>query len=93
MTVTFDGERAALKKGDEVLESSTQKLDPSKSPKTLDATIASGPHAGQVVLCIYKIDGDDTLTVCFDPDGKQRPTEFKGEPGSQTLAVYKRVKK
>jgi hypothetical protein len=40
---------------------------------------------------IYEI-GGDTLKVCFDPEGKERPTQFKGGPGSQTLVVHKRVK-
>ncbi len=94
MTIHFDGEKAAVKKDGETLESSTQKLDPSKSPKTIDATVASGEHKGEVVLCIYEIDGD-TLKVCFDPEGKKRPTEFKttAESGTQILAVHKRVKK
>src|SRR3954451_3320507 len=92
ITITFEGERSTVKKGDEVLESATQQLDPSKSPKTLDATLASGPHKGEVVLCIYEIDGD-TLKVCFDPEGKKRPAEFKADSGTQTLVVHKRVKK
>ena len=42
---------------------------------------------------IYKFDGD-TLKVCFDPEGKTRPTEFKSEAGSENFVnVHKRVKK
>jgi uncharacterized protein (TIGR03067 family) len=92
ITVTFEGDKYAVKKGDEVVEAATQKLDPSKSPKTLDAKVTDGPNAGAVILGIYEISGD-TLKVCFDPEGKKRPTEFKGESGSQTLVVHKRVKK
>ena len=93
MTVVFDGEKYVVKKGDETIQSATQKLDPSKSPKTLDATVTDGPNQGTVILGIYEIDGD-TLKVCFDPEGKTRPTEFKTEPGSQTtLVIHKRLKK
>ena len=92
ITVTFEGDKYAVKKGDEVVEAATQKLDPSKSPKTLDAKVTDGPNKGAVILGIYEISGD-TLKVCFDPEGKKRPTEFKGESGSQTLVVHKRVKK
>ena len=93
VTITFEGEKSTVKKDGEVLESATQKLDPSKSPKTIDATVASGEHKGEVVLCIYEIDGD-TLKVCFDPEGKKRPTEFKtdSESSTRTLVVHKRVK-
>ena len=92
ITVTFEGDKYAVKKGDEVVEAATQKLDPSKSPKTLDAKVTDGPNKGAVILGIYEISGD-TLKVCFDPEGKKRPTEFKGESGSQTLVVHKRVMK
>lgn len=92
ITVTFEGNKYSVKKGDEVIQSATQKLDPSKSPKTLDATVTDGPNKGTVILGIYEISGD-TLKVCFDPEGKKRPTEFKSGPGSQTLVVHKRVKK
>ena len=92
ITVTFEGAKYAVKKGDEVVEAATQKLDPSKSPKTLDAKVTDGPNKGAVILGIYEISGD-TLKVCFDPEGKKRPTEFKGESGAHTLVVHKRVKK
>ena len=92
ITVTFEGDKYVVKRGDEVVEAATQKLDPSKSPKTLDAKVTDGPNKGAVILGIYEISGD-TLKVCFDPEGKKRPTEFKGVSGSQTLVVHKRVKK
>ena len=93
MTVIFEGDKYTVKMGDKVIQTATQKLDPSKSPKTLDGTVTEGPNKGTVILGIYEISGD-TLKVCFDPEGKKRPTEFKTAAGSQTtLVVYKRVKK
>ena len=92
ITVTFAGDKYAVKKSDEVVEAATLKLDPSKSPKTLDAKVTDGPNKGALILGIYEISGD-TLKVCFDPEGKKRPTEFKGLSGGQTLVVHKRVKK
>jgi hypothetical protein len=42
---------------------------------------------------LYEISAD-TLKVCFDPEGKQRPTEFKSASGSQIfIDVHKHVKK
>jgi uncharacterized protein (TIGR03067 family) len=92
ITVTFAGAKYTVKKGDEVIQAATLKLDPSKSPKALDVTVAEGPNKGAVMLGIYEIRGD-TLKVCFDPEGKKRPTQFKSASGSQTLVVHKRVKK
>ena len=93
LTITFEGNKHTVKKGDEVLQVGTQKLDPSKSPKTIDVTITEGPKKGAVMLGIYQIDAD-TLTVCFDEEGKKRPTEFKSAAGSETFVnVHKRVKK
>jgi len=92
MTVTFEGDKFTVKKGNEVIQAATQKLDPSRSPKTLDVTVTEGLNKGAVMLGIYEISGD-TLNVCFDPEGKKRPTEFKSASGSQTLVVHKRVKK
>lgn len=89
----FEGDKHTVKKGEEVIQVGTQKLDPSKSPKAIDVTVSDGPNKGKVMLGIYEIDGD-TLKVCFDPQGKKRPTEFKSSPASENFVnVHKRVKK
>jgi uncharacterized protein (TIGR03067 family) len=93
MTVVFDGDKYSVKMGDMVVEAATVKFDLSQSPKTLDSTVTEGPNKGAIYLCIYEFDGD-TMKVCFDPEGKKRPTEFKTISGSPTtLVVHKRVKK
>ena len=91
--VIFEGEKHTVKKGDDVIQVGTQKIDPSKSPKTIDVTMTEGPSKGTVMLGIYEFDGD-TLKVCFDAAGKKRPTQFKSAPGSETFVnVHKRLKK
>jgi uncharacterized protein (TIGR03067 family) len=91
--VIYDGDKHTVKHGDQVIQVGTQKLDPSKSPKTIDVRMTEGPNKGAVMLGIYEIDGD-TLKACFDPGGKKRPTEFKSAPGSENFVnVHKRVKK
>ena len=93
LILTFEGDKHTLKKGDEVIQVGTQKIDPSKSPKTIDVKMTEGPNKGKVMLGIYEIDAD-TLKVCFDPQGKKRPTEFKSGPGSENFVnVHKRIKK
>jgi uncharacterized protein (TIGR03067 family) len=93
LVVTFEGDKHTVKNGDDVIQVGTQKLDPSKSPKTIDVTMVEGPHKGTVMLGIYEIDAD-TLKVCFNPEGKNRPTDFKSPLGSKNFVnVHKRVKK
>ena len=92
VVVTFEGDKHTVKRGDDVIQVGTQKLDPSKTPKTIDVTMLEGPHKGTVMPGIYEINAD-TLKVCFDPEGKTRPTEFKSPPGSKNFVnVHKRVK-
>ena len=92
-TVSFDGDKYSVKRGDKVEEAATLKLDPSESPKAFDVAVTGGPNKGAVMLGIYEFDGD-TLKVCFVPKGKKRPTEFKTTDGSPAiLVVHKRVKK
>lgn len=91
--VTYEGDKHTLTHEGQVFQVGTQKIDPSKSPKTIDMTMSEGPSKGAVMLGIYEIDGE-TMKACFDSQGKKRPTEFKSEPGSATFVnVHKRVKK
>jgi uncharacterized protein (TIGR03067 family) len=91
VTITFEGDKYTVKNGDEVIQAAKQALDPSRSPKTIDVTVVEGVNKGTVILGIYELNGD-TLKVCFDPEGKNRPTEFKTAAGSQTtLVVHKRA--
>lgn len=92
-TITFTGDKFAVKMGDKVVQAGTQKLDPGKKPKTVDAAITEGEGKGTTMLGIYELEGD-TLKACFDPQGKKRPTEFKTTPGSgYFLAIIKRAEK
>jgi uncharacterized protein (TIGR03067 family) len=86
------GENYAFRLGGSRLEM-THKLDPGKSPKTLDLTLTEGPDKGKTYHAIYRLEGD-TLTICrnVEPD-KVRPTEFATTPGSGLmLVVWKRDK-
>jgi uncharacterized protein (TIGR03067 family) len=71
-TVTLKGE--GVKKG-------TQKLDPTKTPKQIDAQDTSGPTVGKN-LGIYEFLANGDFRVCFGAPGKDRPTEFATKPGS-----------
>jgi uncharacterized protein (TIGR03067 family) len=67
-------------------------IDPAKKPKAIDYAMTEGPTKGKTHLGIYELDGD-TVKFCFAAPGKDRPTEFKAEEGSQkTLSVWKRAR-
>lgn len=80
-----------VRKGTELLQLGVHKIDPSQSPKTINATIAKGLYQGETMLGIYEIDGD-RLKVCFEIEGQKRPGEFKtAARQGRFLTVYKRI--
>jgi uncharacterized protein (TIGR03067 family) len=67
--------------------------DPGKTPKEMDIKATGGPLGGQTVKAIYKLDGD-TMTICYDLGGGERPTKFETKADTKLfLAVYQRAKK
>jgi uncharacterized protein (TIGR03067 family) len=74
------------------VDQGTLKLNPAAKPKELDITGVEGPNKGKTILAIYERDGD-TLRICYDLGGKDRPKEFKTKEGSQLfLVTYQREK-
>jgi uncharacterized protein (TIGR03067 family) len=74
------------------VDQGTIKLNPSATPKAMDITGTEGPNKGKTILAIYERKGD-TLRICYDLSGKNRPTEFKTEAGTQLFLVeYKQQK-
>lgn len=72
----------------------TQKLDSTKTPKTIDISDDSGPNKGKTGLGIYEFKGDDEFRCVFSPPGnKDRPSKFSTAAGSgQWLHVWKKSK-
>jgi len=69
-------------------------IDPTKSPKEMDWIRSTGPDAGKPFKAIYEFISNDEYRVCFAPPGKDRPKEFKTQPGTgQMMHVWKRSKK
>jgi uncharacterized protein (TIGR03067 family) len=74
------------------VDKGTAKIDASKKPKEMDIAGTDGPNKGKMFPAIYELDGD-TLKICYDLGGKDRPKAFKSESGTMTfLATYKRAK-
>ncbi len=70
----------------------TYTIDPTTSPKSMNVTGTEGPNGGRTFPAIYEIKGD-TLRICYDLSGAQRPTEFKSIAGTRLyLVTYNRKK-
>jgi uncharacterized protein (TIGR03067 family) len=92
LLIDADGKTTAQREGKTFIASTTR-IDPTKTPKTIDITFTAGEDKGKTALGIYKIEGD-RLTICRTAPGKERPSEFSSRPSSRhTLMVYRRVKK
>ncbi|MCI0695366.1 TIGR03067 domain-containing protein [candidate division KSB1 bacterium] len=76
----------------EQIDKGTIKLEPATKPKAIDITGTEGPNKGKTILAIYDLTVD-ALRICYDLEGKQRPTEFKTVKDTQQFLVnYKRMK-
>jgi uncharacterized protein (TIGR03067 family) len=80
LKITFTGDKWSVTEDGKVVQTGTQKLDPTKKPSHVDAVVIDGGVKGVTMLGIYEIKGD-TLKVCFDPEGKERPTSFTAKAG------------
>jgi uncharacterized protein (TIGR03067 family) len=70
----------------------TVKLESSAKPKAMMITGAEGPNKGKTLPAIYEVNGD-TLRVCYNLGGQERPTAFETKAGTQQfLVTYKREK-
>ena len=92
MRLVVSGEKYTLTEGKDEVEG-THKLDPTKTPKQIDAVRTKGAGKGETLKGVYQLTGD-TFVVCFAAPGKDRPAEVKAEggPGLRVLA-FKRDKK
>jgi uncharacterized protein (TIGR03067 family) len=89
--VTIKGTSFSFMVGGKTIEGSFT-IDPAKSPKHLDAKGPNAQGAEEKTIGIYKLEGD-TLRICFVPEGKQRPTEFKSQADTgTTLETFRRDK-
>jgi uncharacterized protein (TIGR03067 family) len=92
MTVIFRGDTYIVKNEGKEVEKGTQKLDPTKTPRAIDAHVLEGADKGKDQLGIYELTGD-TLKICFAAPGQERPKEFSSHPGSKhEYGVFQRPK-
>ena len=81
-----------LEKGKAVVHD-TIKLDPTKTPKTIDFTHVSGDDKGKTEPGIYVFEKDQ-LKICLNEKAKERPTAFEGkETVTYSVIVLKKKEK
>lgn len=77
---------------DGTTDKGTVKTDATAKPATLDILGTSGPNKDKNIVAIWKLEGDK-LQVCYNLDGKVRPTAFESTSANSWLLIsYKRVK-
>jgi uncharacterized protein (TIGR03067 family) len=87
------GDKYKVTFGGKVAEQGTGKDDWTKKPATIDIKPSEGPNQGKTILAIVAIEGD-SMKVCYDLEGKERPTSFTTKEGSGHLLIgYEREKK
>ena len=84
--ITFQN-KEGMDKGKDKPPTGTFKIDPNKTPKTIDTTY----NKESVEQGIYSLEGDGTLKLCVAKVGGKRPSEFKTKEGDGTrLFIFKR---
>lgn len=91
MKLVIEGDKYTVTVGKSI-DKGTIKLEPTAKPKAIDTTGTDGPNKGKTFPAIYELTGD-TLRICYDLAGKNRPTEFKTVMDTKLfLVTYKRDK-
>jgi uncharacterized protein (TIGR03067 family) len=93
LTITIVADVYTIRAGSRILERGTFVLDPSQTPKAIDATVTEGPGKGTKSVGIYSVN-DTTRKVCFAAAGQPRPTKFDASKGTkQALFISRRESK
>lgn len=62
-------------------------LDPTKSPKTIDAMALDGGPEGQTILGIYQLKGDTLIWSMSKEPGGKRPTSLEPKQGDKAMIL------
>jgi uncharacterized protein (TIGR03067 family) len=91
-SVFFGANAFVFKKDGKLLQAGTVQLDPGKDPRTFTAIVKAPAREESVLLGVYEL-GPDTLTLCYDPAGGNRPPAVKPDPkAGLTVAILRRPK-
>jgi len=93
LTITFTADKWVVEQNGKQIQAGTHKFDTSKKPGHIDAKVTEGEGKGNTMLGIFEFKGDNTMRVCFDPEGKERPTSFEAKEGRLSATVEREKKK
>jgi uncharacterized protein (TIGR03067 family) len=83
--LVFDsGGYSIIDRTNQVVDSGDYVVDAAASPQAIDIVGREGPNAGRTMLAIYQLEAD-RLTVCYDLDGPERPSDMQAEEEDQLL--------
>jgi len=83
--LVFDsGGYSIIDRTNQVVDSGEYLVDDGASPQSIDIVGREGPNAGRTMLAIYQLEAD-RLTVCYDLDGQERPSDLQADDDDQLL--------
>lgn len=84
--VLDSGGYSIIDRSNHIVDSGEYQVDDAKSPQTMDIVGREGPNAGRTMLAIYELEAD-RLTVCYDLDGKERPSDMRPHGDRLLLSI------
>lgn len=84
--VLESGAYSIIDRTNHVVDRGSYYVNEAADPATLDIVGRDGPGAGRTLLAIFQLD-DDSLTVCYDLDGQERPANMLPRADQLLLSI------
>jgi uncharacterized protein (TIGR03067 family) len=84
--VLNSGGYSIIDRTNHVVDSGDYLVDDAVSPQAIDIVGREGPNAGRTMLAIYQLEAD-RLTVCYDLDGEERPSNMQADDDADQLLL------
>ncbi len=84
--VLDSGGYSIIDRTNRVVDSGSYRVNDAAQPATLDIVGRDGPAAGRTLLAIYRLD-ENSLTVCYDLDGDERPATMQPRQDQLLLSI------
>lgn len=84
--VLESGAYSIIDRTNHVVDSGSYYVNEAAQPATLDIVGRDGPSAGRTLRAIFQLD-EDSLTVCYDLDGQERPANMQPQADQLLLSI------